>query len=235
MTVEQMHTADRALFKWLREETECGGIRADAGVRPIETKMEEVLANRIDEVTSILTNRPLAVTAEGRVAPHGQGTKRNREAEDDGGGAGTKDAKLLKLLEAKSAQIKGLENKLAKRKTDDSSSSLWRTGGRGTFGSGADGPFGRGSDVRDKPNKGNGRKGGGKGQNEKDGFVPMPPDLHGLNPKYEGEKMCFGFNLGECNKVRPGEKCKLGWHRCMAWGCASTRHGFKVSGGGHRK
>ena len=94
-------------------------------------------------------------------------------------------------------------------------------------------------DVRDPPGNGKGRKGGGKGsdrdQRDREAFTPLPEPLIGLNPKYQGEKSCFGFNLGECNLVRPGEKCRLGWHRCMAWGCGSGRHGFKVSGGGHRR
>ena len=76
---------------------------------------------------------------------------------------------------------------------------------------------------------------GHKGNDRNNMKMAMHEELRGLNPKNQGENICFNFNLGKCDAVRPGERCSRGWHRCMAWGCASTRHGFKVSGGGHRQ
>ena len=105
VTVEQIHTADRALFRWMREQTECGGLRADAGTRPFETHITKVLENRIDEVTSILTNRPLAVSAEGRIAAHSQGNKREREPDDPGYGA--REAKMMRQLDGESVTHQG--------------------------------------------------------------------------------------------------------------------------------
>ena len=44
----------------------------------------------------------------------------------------------------------------------------------------------------------------------------MARALVGMNPKDEnGNPMCYGFNLGTCDAVPPGQKCNKGWHKKM--------------------
>ena len=64
--------------------------------------------------------------------------------------------------------------------------------------------------------------GGGKGAG-KDGKKSgprLPKQLIGKNAaKPDGTPLCFGFNLGTCKAVKPGESCSKGYHGCMEPGC----------------
>ena len=54
--------------------------------------------------------------------------------------------------------------------------------------------------------------------------VPLPKQLVGTNARDEnGEPICFGYNLGSCKAVAPGERCAKGFHKCMK--CMNTQHG----------
>jgi hypothetical protein len=56
-------------------------------------------------------------------------------------------------------------------------------------------------------------KGGGKG------FVKLPAALVGMcpvsNKATSSKRLCFGFNLGNCSAVSPGQECAKGAHLCM--------------------
>ena len=49
----------------------------------------------------------------------------------------------------------------------------------------------------------------------------MPKGLQGkANQTDEGNRICYGFNLGTCpSKVAPGGKCERGLHVCANKGC----------------
>ena len=80
---------------------------------------------------------------------------------------------------------------------------------------------------KDKGGKGKGGKGqqGKWGQDWKNQpSIRMPTGFHNMlsnreKHEYKGEPICFGFNKGNCDKVRPGEKCDKGWHVCWKPGC----------------
>ena len=69
--------------------------------------------------------------------------------------------------------------------------------------------------------KGDKDKGKGKGPN-------MPAELKGhAYQTGDGISICFGFNTGSCNKVKPGEKCPRGMHVCCFKGCEKS-HSLKA-------
>ena len=47
----------------------------------------------------------------------------------------------------------------------------------------------------------------------------------------EGVPICFGFNLGTCDKAPPGGKCQKGRHICMRAACRGN-HAFLATHGG---
>ena len=54
----------------------------------------------------------------------------------------------------------------------------------------------------------------------------MPTALIGGETHNEnGERFCYGFNLGTCSNVKPGEQCERGWHKCMHKQCKQN-HAF---------
>ena len=64
-------------------------------------------------------------------------------------------------------------------------------------------------------------KGGGKGKQK---GPAMPRALvGGVAQTADGKRICFGFNLGSCSKVQPGEECDRGLHLCTKKGCGG-RH-----------
>jgi len=79
-------------------------------------------------------------------------------------------------------------------------------------------------DLKRKFGKGSGGKSGGKGKQsgraDKRARGNAPRGLEGKNLKTPaGEPLCFGFNLGTCNAVPPGQRCSKGWHLCSEPGC----------------
>ena len=69
---------------------------------------------------------------------------------------------------------------------------------------------------------GGAKSGKGKGK-RKGNFVKLPTELLGMEPSGpDGSGRCFGFNLGSCNAVKPGERCPRGWHVCMRPGCGKA-------------
>ena len=64
-------------------------------------------------------------------------------------------------------------------------------------------------------------KGRGKPNDRRPGmgqsFAKLPPQLIGMNAEIEGERVCFGYNLGSCKVA--GKKCPKGVHKCMKRGC----------------
>jgi hypothetical protein len=72
-------------------------------------------------------------------------------------------------------------------------------------------------------------KGAGKGKSE--GSGSMPKGLLGLRgTRGDGERLCYGWNLGTCSAAAGGAKCDRGWHECMK--CGATGHGAHQCGGG---
>jgi hypothetical protein len=70
----------------------------------------------------------------------------------------------------------------------------------------------------------------GKGAAGKGG-PRLPAGLFGMCPRSsaatENKRLCFGFNLGSCKLVGPGQECAKGWHLCMkpaANGQACSQH-----------
>ena len=55
---------------------------------------------------------------------------------------------------------------------------------------------------------------------------PSVPGLEGMRPKdANGANICFGYNLGTCNKAQQGQKCPKGLHicgKCLKPDCART-------------
>jgi hypothetical protein len=87
-------------------------------------------------------------------------------------------------------------------------------GGKGR-GDGKNNRFGKGSSK-----SGKGRNGKGKGSD----FVP--PELKGgFSKTSKGQRICFGYNLGNCTYARAGGICNKGQHVCAK--CFSTEHHFQ--------
>ena len=78
-------------------------------------------------------------------------------------------------------------------------------------------------DYKNKFSKGKSdSKGKGKGLGPN-----MPPELRGhAYQTGDGVSICFGFNTGNCNRVKPGEKCPRGLHVCCFKGCEKN-HSLK--------
>ena len=58
---------------------------------------------------------------------------------------------------------------------------------------------------------------------------PMPRELLGQNSHTaSGEPLCFDFNLGGCDRARPGQKRERGWHLRAKNGC-NRAHGFRAN------
>ena len=77
-------------------------------------------------------------------------------------------------------------------------------------------PGGSRPQARQQPVAGKvGEKGRGRG------FGPAMPKLlwGGVAETADGQRICFGYNLGTCTKVAPGEKCDKGKHQCTRKGC----------------
>jgi hypothetical protein len=65
-------------------------------------------------------------------------------------------------------------------------------------------------------------KGGDKGRGRRVGPA-MPKQLWGgVAETPDGQRICFGYNLGTCSKVAPGEKCDKGKRRCTRKGCGGV-------------
>ena len=64
-----------------------------------------------------------------------------------------------------------------------------------------------------------GSKGLGKGASKDGKVMKLPPGLHGMCSKSSAatgsKRLCFGFNLGTCSAVQPGQDCAKGAHLCM--------------------
>ena len=61
-------------------------------------------------------------------------------------------------------------------------------------------------------------KGKGKGKNRSQ--IRLPKELAGLHHRTkDGANICFGYNLGHCSAVQPGQTCKRGKHVCMVPFC----------------
>ena len=52
--------------------------------------------------------------------------------------------------------------------------------------------------------------------------IKMPKELRGLSPMKHGERLCYGFQLGNCKNGKDG-KCGKGLHICMK--CWKQGHG----------
>ena len=86
--------------------------------------------------------------------------------------------------------------------------------------------------VKDKKGAGKGKP--GKPGNTKEtwpkgaassgeGGGPVPKELlPGKSVNRKGQRLCFGYNLGTCNKCEPGETCDRGLHACTRPGCEET-------------
>ena len=66
-------------------------------------------------------------------------------------------------------------------------------------------------------------KGAGKAKS-----ATMPHELIGMEAKFGEDQICFGFNLGGCDKAGPGAKCPNGWHLCCRPACFSKEHGQRA-------
>ena len=78
-----------------------------------------------------------------------------------------------------------------------------------------------------KANKGgsSGSKGKGKGKSDKNiRGSSLPKELIGLEPTFNGKRLCFDFNLGKCSG---SGKCQRGAHMCMR--CGDDDHGATSS------
>ena len=74
-------------------------------------------------------------------------------------------------------------------------------------------------------NKGNGKGGASKkskGNGKRKSFIPLPAELHGLEPMWGGKRVCFAFNLDGCHG---GHNCTKGVHVCMR--CGANDHGAR--------
>ena len=50
--------------------------------------------------------------------------------------------------------------------------------------------------------------------------VKLPPGLRGMTHITKDKKpICYGYNLGTCDRAQPGQKCAKGMHVCMRPGC----------------
>ena len=75
--------------------------------------------------------------------------------------------------------------------------------------------------------KGKGKSSGGKSKGKERGSrggsrsnLPVPNRLSGgVAVTKSGERICFGFNLKECNSAKPGGTCNRGKHVCCNPGC----------------
>ena len=57
-------------------------------------------------------------------------------------------------------------------------------------------------------------KGGVKGKGQ------MPRALvGGVSRMADDHPICYGYNLGQCKAVKPGERCPRGYHVCTKLGC----------------
>ena len=62
-------------------------------------------------------------------------------------------------------------------------------------------------------------KAGGKGTGKKGRPPPMPRELIGFSSVYEGQKLCFDYNLEKGCTHKGVDGCDRGIHRCMFPGC----------------
>jgi hypothetical protein len=89
------------------------------------------------------------------------------------------------------------------------------------------------SGSRDVPYSYKGGKDKGKGKGGKHGKAGkannarsyLPKDLAGgKTVTADGSRICFSYNLGNCQLAKPGQSCFKGLHVCC--GCESPDHGF---------
>ena len=64
------------------------------------------------------------------------------------------------------------------------------------------------SSSKDHERGGGGKPKKGKGEGEgKGGGVRMPLELVGMESSWDGEPICFDYNLSGCSKAKEGQKC----------------------------
>ena len=68
---------------------------------------------------------------------------------------------------------------------------------------------GKGNENGEGKSKSNGKKG-----NRPNRTLPAAL-IGGEAQNANGEGFCYGFNLGTCTEVKPGDKCDKGWRKCM--------------------
>ena len=63
------------------------------------------------------------------------------------------------------------------------------------------------------------------------GVGPAIPKLlwGGIAETPDGQRICFGYNLGTCSKVAPGEKCDKGTHQCTRKGCGGLHKALECA------
>ena len=85
---------------------------------------------------------------------------------------------------------------------------------------GGGGPRGGAKAKKQKGKGGGSAKGGGKRSET------MPRELQGMDSHFNGQRICFDWNLAGCKKGINGV-CNRGVHVCCKPNCHPTDHGFR--------
>jgi hypothetical protein len=75
---------------------------------------------------------------------------------------------------------------------------------------------------RSEPYKPPNKKGGGKGDSKGKSKTDNPRKFNlpdGCVSMANGKPLCFNYNTGKCNSVKPGKRCRFGFHLCYKQGC----------------
>ena len=185
--------ADERIWSILQEEC-VSGIQPVNTVKPLETHLETILKKY--EIDSLLAVRPRGTKTAAEPS-----TKRRGSATDN---SATPDTKAARRLENQSNQIANLKKRLGNPTESGRASKRLRPG--------KSSPRPKGKAKGKTKGKGK-RKGKGKGKGKKKckkgGSVPAAL-IGGETHNENGERFCYGFNLGTCSKVKPGEQCERG-------------------------
>ena len=128
---------------------------------------------------------------------------RNRDEPSSSSAAGKPPAEAQQRIVKQAARIQQLEATIANKRKDTSQRGRGRGRGRGN------------RNVR-----GRGDGGGGEILSLSQSFATMTMKLPPGSPTGPpGDKICLGYNNGQCNKAVPGQKCPRGWRVCCKPGC----------------
>jgi hypothetical protein len=203
ISVETAEAADREAFRLIAEQTP-RGVRPDgAGVKPMDAALESILADP-EWNLMLLPEREGGASVKRKRGQAASVAVQDASSNESEVKKKPKTAKAKRRTKARQAAALALKEK--KQRT--------------TF---ADGRGGAPPRPALPPPPPAGPPPGGRQAsfNARGGRPLMPKVLVGKSHERssDGERICFGYQLGNCNEIAAGMKCKKGWHACCEPGC----------------